>query len=366
MSLFCEEPLDSPEGYFPAQLNQTLNNGRWTLIRKLGWGPRSSCWLATDPQDSDPDNIEAIKIYNVSASKDSSSANEHDVLQKLRDSNILSGVPVMWDSFYEESERGSHLCLVLHLLGPSIVSLLDGSMESGRYLPLHVVKKVVVEVVGTLCSLHQHNIIHGAVMPDNVLLPSYQMGPEIRGFISKNPNNFVEEVAGSQGKVYHIIKSQPLNTFELKRESSATDFARVGLYLSNYSHARIIGENVALDAPSNLLPPEASADGAGVDTKADIWMLGCTIYTLLTGRTLFENVPGTLPPEELQQAISGIKADLSATNAMSGKDAKATASIIKACLRLNPADRPTAFSLLGCNWVQSGMSCSCGWCASNG
>jgi len=38
MSPFPEEPLNSPVGYFPARPNQTLNNGRWTLKRKLGWG----------------------------------------------------------------------------------------------------------------------------------------------------------------------------------------------------------------------------------------------------------------------------------------------------------------------------------------
>jgi serine/threonine-protein kinase SRPK3 len=83
-----------------------------------------------------------------------------------------------------------------------------------------------------------------AVIPDNVFLPSYQQGDDIRDFISKNPNNLVEEVADSQGKVYHIIKSQPLNTFELKRESPATDFARVGLYLSNYSHGKRIARHL--------------------------------------------------------------------------------------------------------------------------
>ena len=159
MSPFPEEPLDSPVGYFPAQLNQTLNNGGWTLIRKLGWGPRSSSWLATDSHD--PENIEAIKIYSVSASKDSSATNERDVLQKMSDSGIFSHFPVMMDCFYEESEGGVHLCLVLHLLGPSVVSLLDGNTESGRYLPLHAVKKVVGEVLEALCELHKNDIIHG-------------------------------------------------------------------------------------------------------------------------------------------------------------------------------------------------------------
>jgi len=152
MSIFSYEPLDSPLGYFPAKLNQTINNGRWTLIRKLGWGSRS-CWLAVD--FGDPENIKAIKIYNISTSKDPSSANERVVLQKMCDSGVLSHVPLKRDSFYEQSESGAHLCLLLRLLGLSLVSLLDDSNELGRYLPLHIVKQVVGEILEALCSLHQ-------------------------------------------------------------------------------------------------------------------------------------------------------------------------------------------------------------------
>ena len=54
------------------------------------------------------------------------------------------------DSFYEESEGGRHLCLVLHALGPSIMSLLHDSTVRGKYLPLHVVKNVVADVMGTV------------------------------------------------------------------------------------------------------------------------------------------------------------------------------------------------------------------------
>lgn len=44
---------------------QRLDDGRWTNIRKLGWGPRSSTWLATN---DDFEDIGAIKIYNVASS----------------------------------------------------------------------------------------------------------------------------------------------------------------------------------------------------------------------------------------------------------------------------------------------------------
>ena len=52
VSGFPEEDLreggrDNP-GYFAARLGQPLREGRYCIIRKLGWGQYSSVWLAKD------------------------------------------------------------------------------------------------------------------------------------------------------------------------------------------------------------------------------------------------------------------------------------------------------------------------------
>jgi hypothetical protein len=49
---FPEEPLSlSAEqgfGFFPARAGLLLNNGRYKILRKLGRGQSSTCWLASD------------------------------------------------------------------------------------------------------------------------------------------------------------------------------------------------------------------------------------------------------------------------------------------------------------------------------
>jgi hypothetical protein len=53
MSHFPEEPLNltSSEGfgYFPAYQGQQLKKGRYKIIRKVGYGLRSSAWLVLAP-----------------------------------------------------------------------------------------------------------------------------------------------------------------------------------------------------------------------------------------------------------------------------------------------------------------------------
>ena len=52
MSQFPEEPLNAPApegfGYFPAFPGLKLDQNRYEVVRKLGFGPRSSVWLASD------------------------------------------------------------------------------------------------------------------------------------------------------------------------------------------------------------------------------------------------------------------------------------------------------------------------------
>lgn len=69
---FPEEPLDLPpsegEGH-PAGIHQKLNSGKFDIVRKLGYGPRSSTWLAyTWDEEEEKERYFAIK-YTVAASE---------------------------------------------------------------------------------------------------------------------------------------------------------------------------------------------------------------------------------------------------------------------------------------------------------
>jgi len=157
MHSFPEEKLDSPVGYFAAQPGQTLYNDRWRIIRKLGWGPRSSTWLAIDKKDAE--DYSAIKIFTAAATKDDSGENESFFLQ-LKPVKKLDGLPCLVDHFYEVGPKGKHLCLVLHVLGSSVDALRLANTKGGC-LPLHTVQKVVSDILGHLAELAALDIIHG-------------------------------------------------------------------------------------------------------------------------------------------------------------------------------------------------------------
>jgi len=160
MSIFPEEQLDSPAGYFFAHPGQTLKDGQWTIARKLGWGPRSSTWLALDKNASIL-SYDAIKIFTVAATEDSTGNNERNLLLNTV-KNIARGIPEARSHFYEHDTKGKrHLCLVFHVYGSSVEDLRLTNIYDGEYLPLYTTRKIVGDISERLADLSVHKIIHG-------------------------------------------------------------------------------------------------------------------------------------------------------------------------------------------------------------
>ena len=161
-STFPEEQLDSAVGYFPAQPGQTLNDGQWTIIRKLGWGPRSSTWLALDNHESYL-SYRAIKIFTITATEDSTGNNERyflllDAVKAIYDFQF----PKLRSYFYEHDIKGKrHLCLVLNALGTSVEDLRLTNIYDGQNLPVHTVRRVAGRISESLANLAGLKIIHG-------------------------------------------------------------------------------------------------------------------------------------------------------------------------------------------------------------
>ena len=114
MSPFPEESLSlSPSeggGHYPADLHQKLNGDKYKIIRKLGYGPRSSTWLVLRLHN--PEHF-AVKIFTVAASERAMSVELPIIkeVDKISRSNSLE-LPTFHGSFWEESSAGSHLCFV--------------------------------------------------------------------------------------------------------------------------------------------------------------------------------------------------------------------------------------------------------------
>jgi len=159
---FPEEPLELPSakggGYYPASIGEKLNGDRYEVVRKLGYGPRSSVWLVLRPK---PAAYSAVKIYTVAAS-DRANRVELPVLQSLKRIDPAMHLPPFEGKFWQESKHGSHLCILMNPLSTSIQDL--RRQAENKRLPLHVVQRIVGTVADSLKILHRAEIMHGGML----------------------------------------------------------------------------------------------------------------------------------------------------------------------------------------------------------
>ena len=134
-------------GYCPITLWQTLKDGRYRVVYKLGVGRFATVWLAQDLQET---RHVALKISTADRFDDSLE------IELLR--TVTSGVPAdpayvisLLDAFDTTSANGNHRVLVMPVTCPS---------RSMRYETLPF-RSVVKSLVKGLDNIHSTGIVHG-------------------------------------------------------------------------------------------------------------------------------------------------------------------------------------------------------------
>ena len=252
MSPFPEEPLNlSPSeggGHYPATIHQKLNGDKYKIIRKLGYGPRSSTWLVLRAHN--PEHF-AVKIFTVSASDRAKTVELPIIKQvdKISRSGFLD-LPTFHGSFWEESSAGSHLCFVMNPLSTSVKTL-QRDAENQR-LPVHVVQRILKIVSSSLNGLHDSNIMHGRMFifhdlfhSDVIANPLLEIKAENIFFSTATQIEYLQPVldlepAPTTLKVnkYTTILSQPLrHSFKWNdKKKVVVDWP---IYLDNLGHGKV-------------------------------------------------------------------------------------------------------------------------------
>ncbi|KAE8321394.1 kinase-like domain-containing protein [Aspergillus sergii] len=270
----AEEPdLYTAGGFHRVSLGDTFDRGKYTVLRKLGYGQYSTVWLA---KDSKRQRYVTLKLLRADCYGGPHDIFERAILTKITD---LSGrskhkgshyiLPLL-DQFKHTGPNGDHVCFVFDVLGHHL-DFQCAKYEDGR-LPVSAVKVIARQLLLGLDFLHREcGVIHTDLKPTNILLELENPDRVISRYLEEVPPR-INTQRNAEVPLREVITTPLISEMDAPH-IRMIDFG-VASWRDNHLSEQI--QSPALRAPEVTI-------GAPWDTGVDIWSLGCLIMELVQG-----------------------------------------------------------------------------------
>ena len=304
-------------------------NSQYIIIKYLGRGTFSKVWLVYDMTNND------YKVAKMHIKDDFEECeNELNILTKLQH-NSGDNVIKFYDSFFFEKQSIQYRVIIFELLGISLMTIINDIYNKKVILTNKLIKHIYTQILSGIANIHSNNIIHCDIKPDNILttilpttiktliefLNTFNLTGILCDFIEAfTPDDFLEynkvKRKNIKKKIRHksyralkdfilekikLLKYNTLATIENKSEESIEldNYEDIKYDLTQLLDTKFVlkiidfGNSELQDniSESELYirsyRPIENIININYNYKADIWVLGCIFYEILTGQILF-------------------------------------------------------------------------------
>ncbi|KAI8270202.1 Serine/threonine-protein kinase SRPK [Colletotrichum sp. SAR11_239] len=149
-----------PGGYHSVRIGDHFNHGKYKVLNKLGYGGYSTVWLA---RNNETESHVALKVLAANTSEVGLDKNELDILLRLSSRSATNPgtahVLSLLDHFEHRGPNGDHLCLVSKPMGPNM-SVFRTLFPKAK-IPVPTIKRVSKQLLLALSYLHDEcQVIH--------------------------------------------------------------------------------------------------------------------------------------------------------------------------------------------------------------
>lgn len=274
------------------RLKKAREIGQYQLVELLGKGGMGEVWRAHHRMLARPAAIKLIRPENLGGDPDSQRATIQRFVREAQVTATLQSIHTIDVYDFGTTESGAFYYVMELLTGLDLAAFVNRFGPQPAPRTIHFLR----QVCHSLGEAHAQGLIHRDIKPANLFI--CQLGPDF---------DFLKVLD------FGLVKSRP----GMRQEMT-----------------RLTQDGLACGTP-DFMPPEAAMGSGRMDSRADIYALGCVGYWLLTGQPVFPaETPMAavvhhaktepVPPSERTEVE--VPVDLE--------------NIILACLAKDPDDRP--------------------------